>query len=235
MQTKGLAHTRLRHLIFGFLVGLALAAPQLVLAADALRRLTKPDTANEAPIEFWNRQIAVLRGTLAGADPQDRADRAIQRLNELPLDANAADIELLPVKVEDQDGIGFTYNGKVLFFLGKNDLDKEAGETLAQVSKQALGTLGEALEARRAERSWPVIRGGLLFSLVGFVLLVAAIVLVVRRFTGGWWRFCAVKNTRFPPNCDCSEWTCCRTSRPWCMAWCAPSYGSWVSALSTCG
>ncbi len=178
MQTKGLAHTRLRHIIFGFLVGLALAAPQLVLVAHAAPPSTKPNTANAAHIEFWNRQVAVMRSTLAGADPQDRADRAAQRLNELPLDANAADIELFPVKVDDQDGIGFIYSGKVLFFLGKNDLDKEAGETLAQVSKQSLGTLGEALEARRAERSWPVIRNGLLFSLVGFALLVAAILVV---------------------------------------------------------
>jgi small-conductance mechanosensitive channel len=178
VQSKGLAQTRLRHITFGFLIGLVLASPQLMLAAGAAPPATKSDTANEAPIEFWNRQVAVMRGTLAGSDPQDRADRAAQRLDELPLDATAADIELFPIKVEDQDGIGFTYNGKVLFFLGKNDLDKEAGETLAQVSQQTLGRLGEALEARREERSWPVIRGGLLFSLVGFVLLVAAILLV---------------------------------------------------------
>ena len=33
MQTKGFAHTRLRHLTLAFLVGLALSVPQFVLAA----------------------------------------------------------------------------------------------------------------------------------------------------------------------------------------------------------
>ena len=34
MQTKDLAYKRLRHIIFGFLIGLALATPQIMLAAD---------------------------------------------------------------------------------------------------------------------------------------------------------------------------------------------------------
>jgi small-conductance mechanosensitive channel len=174
-----------RHIIFGFLILLALAAPQIILAADAATPTAKVDTSSAAPasIELWNRQIATLRGILAGSGPQDRAERAVQHLDELPLNTKATDIVLLPVTVEGQNGIGFTYEGRILFFLGANDVDKESGETPAQASQAALSKLEEALEARRAERSWPVIRSGLLFALVGLVLIVLAVTLIWKSHT----------------------------------------------------
>jgi small-conductance mechanosensitive channel len=130
-------------------------------------------TTNEVPIEFWNREIIVLRATIAGADPEMRAERIFARLDELPLRSRAADITLHPFNVEGQDGIAFTYDGRVLLFLSTNDLDKESGETLEQASQRALDNLGDALNARNAERSWPVIRSAILFTLVGLVALLA--------------------------------------------------------------
>jgi small-conductance mechanosensitive channel len=172
----------LRHLIFGLLIGLTLSASQLIDAADAPASTPKTESniAHEAPVQFWNRRIVVLRSSLAGSDSQERAGRAVEHLNELPLNANMADIETLPVHVEGQDGVGFAYNGKILFFLGTNDLDKESGETLAEGSRLAFQYLGEALEARRAERSWPVVRGALLFTFVGLLLLLTAIVFITK-------------------------------------------------------
>ena len=178
MQTKGLALTRLRRIIFGLHIGLALAAPHLTLAAVTSPPAAKLDTANVAPIAFWNRQLAVLRGTLAGSGPQDRSERAVDRLEELPLTVKSSDIVLLPLTVEGQSGVAFTYNGRVLFFFGPSDLDKESGETLPKASQLALQNLDEALEARRAERSWPVIRSGLLFTFLGLMLLVFAVTLI---------------------------------------------------------
>lgn len=177
---KGFASMRSRRLLVGLFLGLALAAPPLMPAATAAASPSKAESgdAGGSPIQFWNRQIAVLRASLAGAGPQERADRAVQRLNELPLNVSTKDIETLPVKVEDQDGIGFAYEGRILFFLGTSDLDKEAGETLAHNSKLALEALEGALEARRGERSWPVIRGGLLFTLVGLLLLLIVVVAI---------------------------------------------------------
>ena len=87
-----------------------------------------------------------------------RAERVFARLDELPLRTRAVDITLHPFNVEGQDGIAFAYDGRVLLFLSTNDLDKESGETLEQASQRALGNLGDALNARSAERSWPVIR-----------------------------------------------------------------------------
>ena len=158
-----------------YLVTLSLLVlPAIPCAAQAGSKTKPADPAVEpATIQFWNRPIATLRSSLAGADPQARAARAVFHLNELPLTARAADIDLHPIKVEDEDGIGFTSgNGTILFFLGTQDLDKEGGETLASASKAALQRLDEALIARRDERSWPVIRKGVLFTLIGLALLV---------------------------------------------------------------
>lgn len=97
--------------------------------------------------------------------------RAAERLAELPLNATSADITVRSVTVEDQEGLAFTYEGRVLFFIGVNDLDQEAGEKLDPVAKAALGRLNEAMQARSAERSWPVIRHGILYTLIGFAVL----------------------------------------------------------------
>ena len=149
-------------------------APTKALAASGSSASSSDHAAatpNEVPIEFWNREITFLRATIAGADPEMRAERIFARLDELPLRTRAADITLHPFNVEGQDGIAFTYDGRVLLFLSTNDLDKESGETLEQASQRALGHLGDALNARNAERSWPVIRSAILFTLVGLVAL----------------------------------------------------------------
>jgi small-conductance mechanosensitive channel len=162
----------------GILVALA---PGLLLAGDATSGSPKErDASPEATISFWNRDIATLRGTIAGADPPARAEKVVERLDELPLTARGSDISTLPFRVEGQDGVGFTYNGKILFYLGTNDLDKETGETLAQASQQTLRNLDDALNARYAERSWPVIRSAPVFTLIGLTLLIIAVVLISR-------------------------------------------------------
>jgi len=67
----------------------------------------------------------------------------------------------------------FICKGRVLFFLGDNDLDKESGESLEQAAQTALRKLGEALQTRAVERSWPVIRSGLLFTFIGLLLFIS--------------------------------------------------------------
>ena len=129
--------------------------------------------ADAVPIQFWNRTITFQRSGLAGTTAQERADRAVERLNELPLNVTLSEVSLRPVRVEGQDGIAFVCRGRVLFFLGSNDLDRESEETLDQASQAALSNLGEAFEARAEERSWPVIRGAIIFTVVGLLMLIA--------------------------------------------------------------
>ena len=180
MQIKQLAHRRLWCIAIGSIMLLACASQEVAFAAG-----TPPATENEpvvgtkeVAVEFWNREITILRATIAGADPETREKRIMARLHELPLRTRASDIELHPFNVEGQGGIAFTYNGRVLLFLSTGDLDQETGETLAQASERALHNLDEALNARVAERSWPVIRSAILFTLIGLgvVLVVASLI-----------------------------------------------------------
>jgi small-conductance mechanosensitive channel len=164
----------LRLLIFGWIVALLFVAVSLS-SADAGAQNAKPSQfpTSEAPIRFWNRVIAVQRATVAGGSPEDRAERASQKLAQLPLNVSTDEIVIRPIRVDNQDGIGFVFRGNFLFFLGTADLDEESGENLEQASDSAIRNLAEALQARVAERSWPVIRSGLLHTLIGLVVLVA--------------------------------------------------------------
>ena len=172
MRTKSVVPATLMCLSLVVVVASVLTVPRLV-AADPAAPVSRPGRlpANEAHIEFWNRVIAVQRGTLGGATAQERAERAEEHLDDLPLNVSASEIELRPVKIENQDGFVFMCRGRVLFFLGTNDLDKESGETLDQASRAALHDLTEALQARIADRSWPVIRAGVLFTVIGLAVL----------------------------------------------------------------
>jgi small-conductance mechanosensitive channel len=144
------------------------------VATDAAKiaKSNKPEQS-EARIEFWNRIITSQRGVLAGISPQERAARANERLSELPLNVSSGDIAVRPLEIENQDGIGFICRGQFLFFIGTDDLDKESSQTLEQVAQSAQRNLTEALQARVAERSWPVIRSGILFTVTGLLLLVS--------------------------------------------------------------
>ena len=172
MRTNRFVPAALLRLILGIFVCTLPVVP-ILAAGDSPSQISGERTfsPNEARIEFWNRLIAFQRGTLAGITAQARAEHADERLQSLPLNATSADITLRAIKVENQEGIAFVAKGQVLFFLATNDLDKASGETLDQASQSALRRLSEALQARVAERSWPVIRAALLFTVIGFALL----------------------------------------------------------------
>ena len=169
MPFKGFVHRRF--CVIAVMLAVLSAVPLRAESSSA-----SPSASGPAPavIEFWNRDITTLRGTIAGADPEERAERVGERLRDLPIHTRGSDLTLVPFAVEGQSGIAFMLDGRVLFYIGTNDLDKESGETLAQASQRALLNLDEALKARAEARSWPVQRGALIFSFLGLVLLTVA-------------------------------------------------------------
>jgi small-conductance mechanosensitive channel len=180
VRNKSVVSGALRQLISGLVVILMFAALAVLVPTEAAAQNatpTKPSTS-EAPIRFWNRIIVVQRGILAGTSPEVRAERASGRLTELPLNASPTEIVTRSFKINDQEGVGFLFRGRLLFFLGTSDLDTESGEQLEEASASALQNLKEALQARAEERSWPVIRAGLIFTLSGLALLFALCIAV---------------------------------------------------------
>ena len=59
-------------------------------------------SSHEATLKFWNRDIVIPRAKVAGGDPAERASRALDRIEELPLNVNPKEIELHPIKVENR-------------------------------------------------------------------------------------------------------------------------------------
>src|SRR5690349_5635858 len=160
---------------------LAAYLPSLGLAEQASAANTVSAVSpKEATVNFCNRDIVILRATIAGAGPELRAERVAQRLDELPLYARSSDVTMLPFNLEDQDGIGFTYHGKIVFYIGSKDLDPESRETLETVAQGTLRNLDDALQARAAEESWPVVRSALIFTIIAFALLVFVVALIWR-------------------------------------------------------
>jgi small-conductance mechanosensitive channel len=184
---------RVRHAITCLSI-LIILSPLLLAGDTTLASAKEPAAPPEASINFWNRHITTLRGSIAGADPQERAEKVVERLDAVPLTARSSDITALPFNVEGQDGMSFFYKGKFLFYVGKNDLDEESGETLAQATQTTLHNLDNALQARAAEESWPVIRSALLFTLIGLTLLIVAVVLIWKIHA----RFVAILHRREP-------------------------------------
>lgn len=162
-------HRTALFLIFCALVALPSLAPAQAQNKDKAQ--TAAAFSEPAQIRFWNRYITTLRTDLAGATPQERADRAVEKLQNLPLGTTVDQIDLHSINVEGQDGVGFTYKGVVLFFLSSGDLDKEGGESLTSAERTTLTGLKDALEAREDERRWPVIRTGIVYTLFGLALL----------------------------------------------------------------
>ena len=180
MSSKDLIGVRMRiKLVFSAVLVVALTAPPL-WPAEPVPDSAKEKAAPESTINFWNRDIVTLRATIAGADPELRAEKILQRLEELPVNARSTDINTVPFSVEGQNGIAFMYHGKILFYLGAKDLDEESGETLLQATQRILQNLDDALRARYDEESWPVIRSATLFAVVGLVLLIIVVLVVWR-------------------------------------------------------
>jgi small-conductance mechanosensitive channel len=157
----------------------ALSQPQ---NRDKGKNETSTPSTGPADITFWNRHIATMRVNLAGSDPQERAQRAIDKLQELPLGTTIDQIEEHEIQVEGLEGFGYTYKGRVLLYLSTGDLDKESGETLAAGAQTTLNNLRDALQAREDERRWPVIRQGVLYTLIGLAALVAFLWVVWKVF-----------------------------------------------------
>ena len=112
------------------------------------------------------------RGTLGGVSADERARHASERLEALPLRTDITEVVLRPVEIDDRHAIAFLCQGQILFFVASNDLDRDSNKTLDETANAARRALDDALKARAAQRSWSVIRSGILFALSGLVVLV---------------------------------------------------------------
>ncbi|MDI1244202.1 MAG: mechanosensitive ion channel family protein [Rhodoferax sp.] len=126
---------------------LPLLAQPLVPAPAANQNLAQ--VASEGPVRHFNRDIAVLRGTLYDVSASDRARRAQTRINEL-LDQPGA--HKVTQKAESA-GVMLQIDGATAFFITPDDVDKLNNETLEAIAQRATVALQQSIDASRESRS----------------------------------------------------------------------------------
>ncbi len=159
----------------------ALAGPLLAAEPPAVPMTESPAAAapgsavvpaNEsATLRLVNRDIVTLRGTLAGAMPERRVERARQRFRELPESAIDLPLQTLPVVLDKTRGVQFLLGDNLLFAVLETDVDVEKKQTLDALTAQTLARLQDARQAWHATRDGPLLLRGVVKAGIGTLIL----------------------------------------------------------------
>jgi len=133
-----------------------------------------PVLAGGVALELWNREIIVFRGTLFGAGPEERARRARQRFEALPVSAGAASVHVRPASLGNVSGTVVASGDQLLFAVLPEDADRLHGETHTQLAERAAQRVREVLAARAAHRKPGEMLYRAALSIVATLVLLAA-------------------------------------------------------------
>lgn len=133
--------------------------------------------AQSTPVELrlMNRPVATLRGTLGGAGPATRAERAETTFDNLSESELGLPLSQLSGTLGDVSGVAFRLGDRVLFALVEGDLDPTDGLTIEVAAAQTRARLQAVIDARRAQLYWPNLLRGALLSLGSLALMVGLI------------------------------------------------------------
>jgi small-conductance mechanosensitive channel len=136
-----------------------------------------------ATLRVWNRTVFVFRVPMFGLSPQQRADRAAERIGALPRASLGGPVEVATFSHEGVPGYAVMLDGGTLFAVFANDL--EPGDPpLQQVAAQAAARLHEALLARQAQsskRQFAIALAWVVVATLALVAVVLALQLLARR------------------------------------------------------
>ncbi len=127
-----------------------------------------------------DRTIVVFRGSLTGATPDMRAERAQRTLQALPESVLNLPVEHVEATLDNVTGTVFRLGSHILFIVIRSDLDASASGTYDQLLATTQTRLNDALVARRAELHWPNLLWGLLYSVLAGIVLVCVVWSIAR-------------------------------------------------------
>jgi len=129
------------------------------------------DAPPPAQLRWLQRDIATLRAPLAGATPQERVERAQDRLRALPASAMDDPLQTLPFVLGQQSGVQFLLGDRLLLSLLVDDLDPELRERNLQAQADlVLARLEKARRAWHDQRDLQLWWVGLAKALLGSLL-----------------------------------------------------------------
>ncbi|MGH7726866.1 MAG: mechanosensitive ion channel family protein [Candidatus Eiseniibacteriota bacterium] len=136
--------------------------------------------SGSVPVVVWNREITRFRAPVEGIPPAERARSAERRLLEIPSDLPSYRVEVRPIAIGPDSGVVILVNSTLAFGLSVWDADRSSGETLDQVSQQAVSNVRAWLADRNDQLRWSTVLRGLAWAL-------AATLLAVLLLTGLLW------------------------------------------------
>ncbi|MDN0083104.1 mechanosensitive ion channel [Crenobacter sp. SG2305] len=141
--------TRLARL---FVLSLLLLLPTLCNAQEATAA-SPPENLAERTLEVANRQVFEFRATMFDASPEERAQRARDRIASLSREDLLATVYAQPVSLGNKQGVVMVLKAQPLFVVYQDDLDPVENPPLAEEAKRVQQRLTDALRARHEQLS----------------------------------------------------------------------------------
>lgn len=143
-----------------------------------------PSTPDEpgfepAPLVVWNREITTFRAPLGTLTPEQRRDSTLQRIRSVEDFLLYEKVRSESVSFGNARGISFLLGDRTLFSLIESDLDPIRGQSLEAAASEVLSRLEEVREAKRTQRSLPVILQGVGVA-IGATLVFLGLLWVLR-------------------------------------------------------
>src|SRR4029453_14682237 len=174
---RGCMHrARLRYwfrVIAGALVLSGCASGATAAEAAKPAEVSKVAPPKEAELVVWNQPITVFRASFAGLTPEERAAQAAERIQDLPLGSESAEIKFEPAKIGAAEGIAFSINSRQLFFLTAGDLAPDSKQTLNTQAQTIVTALRAALRARIEQRQWSTLLMSVARVLIATLILLS--------------------------------------------------------------
>lgn len=123
---------------------------------------------------YMNRVVYTMRASVAGATPEVRAERALERLRALTPEQLKRPLTRAEVLRDNERAIALKLGEDTLLTVFARDLDPDVGATLDDVAEQAHAQLALALAARQAMAQPEVLLRGAAWSAAGLVAMLAA-------------------------------------------------------------
>ena len=135
---------------------------------------------DEATLKIWNRTIVVLRGRLAGLEPDERVAQAQERITSLPATLLEEEVWSEAATVRNLDLVLVGVQDQVLLPLRREDLDPASSQTLAALGTEVASRIQAVLRAQAEQRHWPTLLRGAGLALGATLLFIIAMWGIVR-------------------------------------------------------
>jgi small-conductance mechanosensitive channel len=159
--------------VLAFAAALAAAPPPSL--RPAIAPAAESVAVEHADLEFANRPIATFRASLGAANPAERAQGALRKIEEIARSGAAAEVTTQAIP----EGVLVSAGSRAVFTITPGDSDALFGETPEELASIAAARLREALAEAREMRRPGAILSAVIQTVVATLLFLLAVRLIL--------------------------------------------------------